>query len=230
MKNILKISFLLLCFLSTSTVQSQTTRNLDYFNKVSARSNVKVKLIHSNEHKVIFKFSGEDDDNVITTVKNDELVVKVKKNKFGWNNKAKAAVKVYYTDLKSIEAKAGASIKAEESIQTSELDVVVSSGSVVDIEVEAELIDVEVLSGARALIEGKSTNGRFDASSGAHIDALRLICDNAKAEASSGASIKLHVNKKLAADATSGGMIKYRGDVEQTNIDSGWSGQIKKIN
>ena len=230
MKNILKTCMALVLLIGFSSLTAQTTRNLSYFNKLSASSSVKVKLIKSNEHKVEFKMTSGDEDRLITEVKNDRLIVKIKSKSFGWNGNAKAAVKVYYTELNEVDVSAGASVKGEEVINATNMEVSVSSGARADLEVESEKIYAEVSSGGRIELEGSAKNGKYEASSGGFIDAVSMVCDNVDAEASSGGQMKVHANKKLNAEASSGGSIKYRGEADYTNTDSGWSGKIKRIN
>jgi len=230
MKNFIRITFVFLISLSMTAANGQSTRDVDYFDKVSASTSVKVKLIKSNEQKVEFKMTRGDESSLITKVKNKKLIIKTKSKAFSWNNNAKASVKVYYTELNEVEASAGASVKAEEPIEGDDVEVSVSSGAVMDLEIESEGVDAEASSGGRLLLEGNAKNGHFEVSSGANIDASTMECDNVKAEASSGGNLKIHVNKKLNADATSGGSIRYKGDVDFIDSDSGWSGKIKRIN
>ncbi len=229
MKNIIKASFVFFVSLSFSIAYGQSVRNVDHFQKISASTSVKVKLIKSDVQKVEFKMIKGDAKNLVTKVKNKKLIIKTKSGTFNWGNNTKAAVKVYYTELDEIEASAGASIKAEELIFTEDMDVGVSSGAVIDIEVESESIDADASSGGKLLLEGSATRGDFDVSSGANLDASDMVCDNVSADASSGGHLKIHVNKKLSADASSGGSIRYKGNVEYADTDSGWSGKIKRI-
>ena len=229
MKKIIRTSFVFLLSLSISIAYSQSTRTVSHFEKVSASTNVKVKLIKSDAQKVEFKMTSGDEKSLVTEVKNKNLIIKIKSGMFNWNNKSKASVTVYYTELDEIKASAGATIKSDELIHSQEMDVDVSSGAVVDLEIKAENLDAEVSSGGRILLEGSADNGDFDVSSGAHLDASAMICDNVSADASSGGHLKIHVNKKLSADASSGGSIRYKGDVEYVDTDSGWSGEIKRI-
>jgi hypothetical protein len=189
-----------------------------------------VQLIKADKQKVEFKMITGDEKDLITVVKNNKLIIKIKSGMFSWNNNTKASVKVYYTTLSGIEASSGSSIKSDELIYTSKMDVEVSSGAAADLEIETENIDAEVSSGGRLLLEGSAETAEFEVSSGANLNASKMVCDNVSADASSGGQIEVHVNKKLKADASSGGSIRYKGTVEYTNTDSGWSGQIKRIN
>jgi len=230
MKNIFRASLVFLISFSLSTLDGQTVREVGDFTEVSASTSVKVKLIKSNENKVEFKMTGGYEKSLVTEVKNDKLIIKIKhKGMFRGNNKTKAAVKVYYTDLEEISASAGASIKAEEPIEADEMEIEVSSGAVLDLEIVAGEIEAEASSGGRILLEGSAKDGKYEVNSGAHIDAMSMICDNVKAEANSGGHLKVYVNKKLNADASSGGSIRYKGDVDYVDSDSRRSGKIKRI-
>jgi len=230
MKNLLRICLIFFISISLSAVYGQSIREVGDFNEVSASANVSVKLIKSDVQKVEVKMIRGNEEDLITKVKNNKLIIKIKSGIFKGNNKTKAKVKVYYTDLFGVEASAGSSVKGEELIHTSHMDVDVSSGAVIDIEVETNKLSADASTGGRIALEGSAENGNFDVSSGANIDASDFVCDNVSADASSGGKLQVHVNKKLNADANSGGSIRYRGNAEYTNTDAGWSGQIKKVN
>lgn len=230
MKNLVQISFVFFMSIGLSVVYGQSTRSVGNFKEVSASSNVSVKLIKSDMQKVEFKMTTGDEEDLITEVKNGKLILKIKSGMFRRNSKAKAKVKVYYTDLNGVEASAGASIKSDDLIYTSSMDVEVSSGAIIDLEVESEKLSVEASSGGKIHLEGSAKNGDFDVSSGGNIDGSQLICDNVAADASSGGQLQVHANKKLNAEASSGGSIRYKGSVEYTHTDAGRSGQIKRVN
>ena len=229
MKNFIKTGLVTLFSFCLVMAYGQTTRDVGIFFEVSASTNVQVKLIKSDNQKVEYKMISGDAENLVTEVKNNKLIIKIKNKRLSWNNKSKALVNVYYTKLTGIEASAGASIKSDELIYTTNMDVEVSSGAVADLEIEAESIDAEVSSGGKILLEGSAKTGDFEVSSGANLNASKMVCDNVTADASSGGNLEVHVNKRLKADASSGGSIRYKGNVEYTNTDSGWSGQIKRM-
>ena len=230
MKNLIKTSLVFFFSLCLVLAYGQSIRDVGNFTEVIASTNVQVKLIKADNQKVEFKMISGDEESLVTEVKNNVLIIKIENGKHSWGNKSKASVKVYYTQLTGIEAKAGASIKSDELIYTTNMDVEVSSGAKADLEIEAENIDVEVSSGGKLKLEGSAKTGELEVSTGGNLDASSLVCDNVSADASSGGRIQVHVNKKLKADASSGGSIRYKGDVEYTNTDSGWSGQIKRMN
>lgn len=227
MKYLSTLTTLLLAFLFTVSISAQS-RQIGNFTGLEVSTNVSVKLVKADAPSIEYKMLKGDESRLITKVKGNNLVVKIK-TKFGGRNDAKAKVIVYYTELNDISVSSGASLKCEDPIKTRDMDIDVSSGASADIEIITQEIDADVSSGAALKLEGSARNGQFDASSGATLNANTLICDYVDADVSSGARIKVHANKKLKADASSGGSIKYTGDADDTKIDKGWSGQISRM-
>lgn len=229
MKNL--IVPILVCFLSISAVNilAQSTREISNFDRISVSSSVKVELIKADAPKLEYKMTSGSDEKLITEVKNNRLIIKIKNGMFNRNNNTKANVKVYYTSLSGIELSAGSAVKSSGTIKSDKLIVDASSGARADLDVEAAAVGVEASSGSKVSIDGSAEKGKFEVSSGANINASNLICEKVKAEASSGGQIRAHVDKELTAEASSGGTIRYKGSVEYTNTDSGWSGQISRM-
>ena len=207
---------------------SAQSRSLDSFSSIHVRSSISVKLVKADVPKVEFKMIKGSESNLITRVNGSELIVKIKNNRQSRKG-AQAKVTVYYTELTEISVSDGASIKTEEAIQAKDFDIDVSSGSSANIEITAKNINAEASSGATLKLKGAAESGNYQASSGSNINAKYMICDYVDADVSSGASIRVHVNKKLNADASSGGSIKYTGDADDNDIESGWTGQISRI-
>lgn len=228
MKHLAKtVTFIFALFLTVSL--NAQTRQIGNFTGLRVSASVSVKLVKADTPSIEYKMIKGNESSLITEVKGNNLIVKIK-SKIGWNNNnAKAKVIVYYTELDDISVSAGATLKSDDPIRTDDMDIDVSSGSSADIEVIAETIDADASSGATLKLEGSATKAAFDAISGATINAKLMICDYVNADVSSGASISVHANKKLNADASSGGSIRYTGDADDTRIDKGWSGQISRM-
>jgi len=220
------VTLLFALFLSISI--SAQTRQIGNFTGIKASTSVSVKLVRADSPRIEYKMIKGEDADLITEIKGNNLIIKTKSSFGGWT-KTQAKVIVYYTELNDISVSAGASLKTNDPIRTQDMDIDVSSGSSADIEVIAQSIDAEASSGATLKLEGSARKAEYDASSGSKINANMMICDYVNADVSSGARIKVHVNKKLNADASSGGSIKYTGDADDTSIDKGWSGQISRM-
>lgn len=229
MKYLATTSIFIFAFFISISINAQT-RQIGNFTGIRASTSVSVKLVKADSPSIEYKMIKGDESTLVTEVKGKNLIIKTKsKSTFSWNNNSKAKVIVYYTELNDISVSAGATVKSDNPIRTDDMDIDVSSGSSADIEVIAETIDADASSGATLKLEGSATKAEYDASSGSNINAKMMICDYVSADVSSGANISAHANKKLNADASSGGSIRYKGDADDTRIDKGWSGQISRM-
>ncbi len=223
-----KHPFSILFFLCVYTFVTAQSKNLSEFTSISTSGSVQVELVKGNSPKAEYTIIKGNKEDLFIDVKNDELIVKIKSKNSMWNrSETKAKVTVYYTTLNGIDCAAGSSLSTDNEISTSGMDIEVSSGANCNIILKAEVVNVSASSGAKVSINGTGNTAIYDASSGSKIDAGNFISSSADADVSSGASISLHATKKLTADASSGGSIKYKGKPESTNIDSGMSGSIR---
>ena len=167
----------------------------------------------------------EADENImdllITEVKNNELHIYFEKNV----NRAKAR-NIYLTteDISKIATSSGASVKSENTLQATSLDLESSSGSTIKIRTNANEIKSASSSGSSIIIFGKSNTFSANASSGSSINANELTTFDAITKVSSGANIAVNVTGKLTAKASSGGAIDYEGnpaDIEKETSSGG---------
>jgi hypothetical protein len=221
---------LVLFLLLLSTAIFCQSKNLSNFTSISTSGSVQVELIKSDKNRAEYSISKGNKEDLYIEVKGSELEVKIKSNYKFWNrSETKASVTIYYTSLSGIDCSAGSKITAKSEINTSSMEIETSSGSSCMIILKSENLKVRSSSGSKVSITGDVKQASYEASSGARIDANHLESKIADADVSSGGSITMHVSKKLTAEASSGGSIKYRGNPESTDIDSGMSGSIKSF-
>ena len=224
-------SFCLLLIVFAINTGIAQSKSLPAFSSISTSGSVKVELIKGDESKADYTILKGKEEDLLIEVKNNHLTVKIKSKISGmWNrSQTKANITVYYQTLNSIDCSAGSSLTANNEINSRSIGIDASSGASCKVKVNSEDLSVNTSSGSTVTLNGISKTATYDSSSGARIDAGYLISDNADADVSSGASISLHATKSLKADASSGGSIKYRGNPENKNIDSGMSGSIKSF-
>jgi hypothetical protein len=232
MKTLVKITvlittFLMLLFTTTSCVFEGITgirgsRNVvsesrtisSNFEAIKVQQGINLYLTQGNSTDIKVEADDNIIDLLITEVKNNELEIYFEKNVY----KAKAR-NVYLTtnEISKISTSSGAHVKTENTLQVKVLELDSSSGSSIDIYVNAHEIMSEASSGADIDIIGKTNLFSAKASSGSSIDANDLTSIDVIAKASSGANIDVNVSGKLTVNASSGGDIDYKGN--PTNID-----------
>lgn len=228
MKNIIS-SFTVMILLFSSILILGQTRDVGNFNSVYSSTSVNVTLVKASSPSIEYTMKKGISKHLITEVKNGTLYVKTKSSTGNrGNNNTKADVTVYYTDIEEIRASAGCTVKSDNTIKANTMEIEVSSGSTAVLDVEANRVEVEATSGSTLKLKGQAQKGNFEANSGATLNASRFVTEDAIVEASSGASLSIHVDESLEAVASSGASISYYGNVKNENIDAGWSGSIKR--
>lgn len=230
-KTILSVA-IICCSIIAYAFGDQETRSLKSFDGVKISSGIEATLIQGSENKINIEVEGIELDKIETSVENGTLKVKIDEKwwKMGWNKKRKVIVEVYFSEeLEEITATSGASIYAKETIESEELSLDASSGSKIDISIDNHSVDCDVSSGASIMLDGNTDHAKIDVSSGSTMKGLDLEVNEAILSASSGASIKINVNDKIKANASSGGSIKYDGNPSNTNINKSSGGSVRKM-
>lgn len=141
-----------------------------------------------------------------------------------------ASRKIFVTakTIQSISASSGSDVTATNQIQTDHLELGTSSGSDLNLKVQANSISARSSSGSELDLEGSVNNFSATASSGSSIDAEKLIAINSQVKASSGSGITVNTQKKLTAKASSGADVKYIGNPEILDKTDGVSGSVRQ--
>ncbi len=205
-------------------IAQDDTRNLDNFEELSVSGGIKVELVQGDTPKAEIDILKGELDNLVTEVDGDELKIYFsrKGKKWGWgSNNGQARIKLYFVGLTDIDASAGSTVEGEDVIRSKDFDIDVSSGSRVKVHIETGDIDVDVSSGARVDLKGFAIRLDVSVSSGASFRGEDLEVKEVDASASSGGSARVWATNKLDANASSGGSVKYKGNPQEVDIDSG---------
>jgi len=171
--------------------------------------------------------TAEMDDNLhellITEVKDGMLKIYFEKNV----GKRKAST-IYLTmpKISSITSSSGSEVIGKNTLKINELSLDASSGSEINLRVEANAISSESSSGSEIELQGTCQNFAANSSSGSQIDAEKLITSTAAADASSGSSIDLHATESIIASASSGASIDCEGNPKEKNIQKSSGGDV----
>lgn len=147
-----------------------------------------------------------------------------------WNGNEKRRLKAYvsFKNLQELKASSGSDVRTKSVLKADALKMHFSSGAHFNGEVDIQGLDVSENSGAEVTVTGKAESLKTELSSGAIFKGYDLAVNYCEAKATSGAEVRITVNKELAAKANSGGSIKYKGEgvVKDISVNSG--GSVKK--
>jgi hypothetical protein len=202
-------------------------RETGSFNIIKASSGVNVFLFQGEEEKVIVEADENLQECVI--IRNEGRTLHCYLD-CSIRSSKKLNVYVNYRTLNKINASTGADVFGETVVRTDLLDIDVSSGADVKVEVEADRLKCNVSSGADVVIRGKANSFHANASSGADIKAENLTVNECWANVSSAGEVRVNVVDKLDANASSGGDVRYSGNPPLVNINRSSGGDVKRFN
>jgi len=234
MKTILKITALIILFVSTTScmingisgngnVETQERNVSDNFTGIHVSQGIDVYLTSNNSTKL----TVEADENIIDLLRTEvnDRTLKIYFEKNVWHAKSR---KVYLSvpTLNSIATTSGANVKFENTLKTDKLSLRATSGA--DIYARVDVIDLSsaTTSGADIKISGLAKNFEASATSGSDIKAYDLKADYVTVKVTSGADIRVYAVKEINAKATSGGDIKYNGNPKVVNKTKNSGGRI----
>ncbi len=204
---------LLVLLLTIGTVnyahtQSAKTINISPFIGVNVYSGIHVKLIPSDENKMVI--SGENIETVVFSLKKD--VLKIKHSLDQLLNPSNTYVELYFSEeLDAIHSYQGSTIESTATINTTSISVKAHEGSKQFLTINAERIDSRVNSGASLNLTGKVTNHDIKSLGGGLFEGEKLLTEQTKVKVTAGGVAYVHATNLLEAKVSAGGTVRVYG-------------------
>lgn len=205
-------------------IRKEKTLN-ENFNAVKASRGLDVILVNKDNRKIVIEANENLHDHIEVYVKDDVLHVTSDENIYMADEKN---VYVSYQQLNKISATSGAHVTSEEAVMQKNLTISATSGSDVELRINAESLNTSVTSGAMMDLSGKVNNHKASATSGADIRADDLLSLVSEAKATSGAHIKIHAKNEFTGKATSGADVVYYGNPEKVSENDNSGGSVRR--
>ena len=188
-------------------LKKETRTVTESFEKIEVNSGIELVVTQSDNVAI----SVEIDENILplitTTVENGVLIISSKES---YTSSHDTKVNVSLPLISGLRSQSGASIKSANTLKSTSLIVDSSSGSEIEIDVEADYLSLESSSGSEIEVTGKALKVETSSSSGSEIDASKLLANEIFSQSSSGSETKVNPILSLNAKATSGSEIKYK--------------------
>jgi ribosomal protein S11 len=224
-----KFLIIVLAFISAAAfAQESETRSVEAFNGIKVSKGVSVYLKKGAKESVKVEVTGTRLSNVITEVSGSYLKVYMK----GDGSYRNVNVKVYvtYVKLEKLSASSAGNIYSQETMKADDMEVSASSAGNIEVVVDVNRIEISASSAGEIEVKGKARSVYAEASSAGELDAYDLKGDKVEVRASSAGSAKVSVVSELRADASTAGVVRYRGNPDKSITDSSSGGSVKQSN
>jgi len=217
---------------SSLRAQEQQSKNvtLSRFSEISISTGLDLVITRGDTESARIVATENLIDAVVVEQAGNKINIKwklIQSQKKAWLNR-KATIYMTYKTLNFLEASSGSSLKTENTLKTDHLDAIVSSGAIIKADIDCGKLELKTSSGASASLSGKATEVKMESSSGSRVNALELVSDYATVNASTGAAIRINVNKSLEPFASTGGRIRYTGNADLKNFTGSKNG-VRKL-
>ncbi len=217
----------LFCLLAWSFVNSMAAQkaiSVESFSEIVLTGRLNVELKIADKEEVIIETKGIEVEDIGVNVKGGVLRINAL-NAFK-NKNIEINVTIYHKDLYEISASAGAIVSKEETLNGEKLDLDVSSGAKIAIDVNVKSLKAFTASGASLLLSGKVESGQLTAATGGMIDGKKLEVDRAYVVSSTGASILVKAISELDIRSNTGGNVTYYATPVKKTIKKVMAGEV----
>ena len=195
------------------------------FDGIIVTSGVDINLSQGEVTRVIIRADEDIMDDVEVEVRGGRLEISVDRK---WFRSGHVEADVTFRDIDLLDVNAGSDVEGRGLLRFDDLEIEASSGSDLELELEAREVSITASSGSDATLRGGCRDFIARASSGSDIDAFDFQVENARLDLSSGSDVKVWVTGSLEVDASSGSDVHYRGDPEVVNLNTSGGSDITK--
>lgn len=208
---------------------SAETRSFDVgaFTEIDISAGLDLSFEQGATQSITVENKKGDFSDIAVDVKGNTLVLKRKKNNWGWGRKRlRYAITVTAPEIRGIEASSGSDVDGR-GMSGQDIFIDVSSGADVTISgVDGGTVSIETSSGSDATVAGQCVSVQANSSSGSDLEARDLVCEEGEARASSGSDLSIHVTKRVEANASSGADVEVYGGPTDVDSDKSSGGSV----
>jgi hypothetical protein len=149
-------------------------------------------------------------DKIKTVVENGELKIFLEQG-WNWKNK-KLTAYVAVKTLTKLRASGGADIIINGALKSDKLNMVITGGSDFTGQISVTDLTIDQSGGSDVHLKGNAVNVKVTASGGSDFKGFELTADYAIIQASGGSDAGITVTKEMAAEASGGSDVNYKGN------------------
>lgn len=218
-----KVLLVAIAIVSQATF-AQVSKTLGDFNALKVYDKLTVKLIASTENKVIITGNREKEVEVVNN--NGELKLRMPFPKLLSGDDI--TIKLYYKNIDDITANEGSSISSEAIFKETIFNLNAKEGSKINIKVDAQKVNVKVVTGGIIELSGEAVNQDVVIMSGGILKAKNLQTSQTTVNLSAGGNAEINASTLVDAKVKAGGTVSIYGKPKQINQQTILGGKIEE--
>lgn len=223
MKN---IAFLVLFLSGFLNVQAQIEKKLGEFHELKVYDLIDVKLVKSDENKIVF--TGKNIDDVVIVNKNGVLKIRMNIEKSFDGNKTNATL-YYNTNIDVIDANEGASIYSNDLIKQFDFELKTQEGGIINVNLETNYLDVKSVTGGIIETKGAVKKQKITMNTGGIYKGENLKTEETEVSIVAAGEAYINASKLVDIKIRVGGDVYIYGNPEKVNESKAIGGRIKRM-
>ncbi len=202
------------------------------YNQVAVAGWFDVELVDGDEGSL--KIRGEENllEYIKTEVKDDKLVIKVKKGvnlkPSSWGSDGGILVTVPVESISSVSLSGSGDVVSKTVLKADSFETKLSGSGDVSIKVEADEVVASLSGSGDVDLSGSAGNFVVKVSGSGDVKAFDLSANTVEATISGSADVKVTAKEMLYARVSGSGDIEYRGNPTKIDSKASGSGEISK--
>ena len=221
--------------LSAQTINDQHAekRQVGNFHGIDVGTGIELLLTQGNTEDVaVSAATPEFRDRIITRVENGILKIHYETktgaiNKTRENKDLKAYVS--FKSLDRLHASTGAEVTISGVLQSTTLDMQANTGATINGKVDLGSLKLEQNTGSKVTLTGKTGQVDAEGSTGSKFTGEDMTTTSCKVQVSTGARFTIHASKELEAKASTGAIVRYKGEAGIKSVKANTGGTVTRI-
>lgn len=189
------------------------TKEITAFTQLKVFDKIPVELVSSDSYKA--ELSGTMANDVEMVNSGDELRIRMKPTKLLQGDDVK--ILLYYKDISDIQASQGSKVTSSDIVKASKLGLTSNEGSLIDLNVNASVIEGKVNTGAVLKLSGNTNSQSVVVNTGARYDGQSLQTEITSITTNAGGKATVNANEFVDATTRAGGIIDIYGKPKSKN-------------
>lgn len=239
----MKKLFLSFCVLLTGLVAlaqnefnepNAAKRTVESFHGIDVGTGIDLVLTEGNAEEVaVSAATVEYRDRIVTKVENGILKIHYE-SKMGSINKRKETkylkAWVSYKLLDVLNVNTGAKITVNGVLKSASLKLTASTGAEVKGDVNIDDFKVSQSTGSKVNLTGKAGKLAVEGDTGSKFVAEEMVTTDCSVKVSTGAQVSVRAENALEVKASTGGVVRYKGNASIREIKTNTGGTVTKLN
>lgn len=216
--------FIVLAGIQTGLLAQSSEEELFPFDEIRVFGNFHLIIEQGEVESYTIDAHRIDDDKILVEVVGSSLNIRTRPLMF---RDYDVEVRITYKDLEKIRLDAGATLESRDVIEGGRFEIVVTKGSSAELEMDVSKLYTRVSYGSDLELGGQVDILEAKLYSGSNLNAYDLEAKEVIIKASTGSDARVYASEIIEAFAIMGASIYFRGDPEETYLDSNFGGTVR---